>query len=401
MYFIILGRSWKVAAQKKERFEALDILRGLSMVVMALDHSRDFFSLGFVASAPVDLEVTDLGVFMTRWVTHFAAPTFMFLAGIGLFFASSRRSKSELAFLAWSRGLWLILLELTLVGFFWSFSPDCFYKPKVAVLFAIGVSMIAMAGLIYLPKWLIALIAGVMILGHNLLDTVSPDSLGSFAWIWHLLHVPGNVMIGSLEVRVVYPFIPWIGVMALGYLLGPVTKMPRADRKNIFLMIGASLVVFAFVLRWTNIYGDPSLWESQGSTAFTIMSFLNFTKYPPSLIYLSFILGFAMILMSLLDRNLGKWSYPLREFGRVPFLFYVVHIPLLHIGGIVLALMVFGNADWLMQTPVGPSPYGYDYGYELLPTYLAWIAVLILLYPLCRWFAELKATRKEWWLSYL
>ena len=386
--------------KKKERFEALDVLRGLTMVIMALDHTRDFFALGFVFSAPMDLSVTNLEVFMTRWVTHFAAPVFMFVAGIGLFFASARRSKSELAFLAWSRGLWLIILELTLVAFFWSFSPDFYYKPKVAVLFAIGVSMILMAGLVYLPKWLIALIAGVMILGHNAFDAIEPEAFGEAAWVWHLLHAPGTITLGSIDIRVVYPFLPWVGVMALGYLFGPVVRMDRRERKRIFFGTGIGVLLFGILLRLSNFYGDPSLWSVQHDLEYTLMSFLNVTKYPPSLIYLSFMLGIAIILMGLLDRPLGRWSHPLREFGRVPFFFYILHIPILHLGGILLAYIVFGDASWLIKTPVGPSPEGYSYGYELLPTYLAWSITVLLLYFPSRWFAQVKARRKDWWLSY-
>ena len=391
----------EIQAVKKERFEALDMLRGLTMVIMALDHARDFFALGFVLGAPTNLDFTNMEVFLTRWITHFAAPTFIFLAGIGLFFASGRRSKFELATLAFTRGLWLIFLELTIVGFFWSFSSDFVYQPKIGVLFAIGVCMIAMAGLIYLPKWLIAFIAAVMILGHNFFDGVSAESFGAFAWIWQLLHVRSSVYIGSIELRIIYPFIPWIGVMALGYLFGPVTKLPRVERKQIFLFTGVALVVFALILRYWNIYGDSTLWSMQTTLELSIISFLNFTKYPASLIFLSLFLGVAMILMSLLDRELGKWSHPLRDVGQVPFFFYILHIPILHIAGIALALFTFGDASWLFRAELAPTPQGYSYGFELLPTYVAWVGVVVLLYYPSRWFAQLKARRKDWWLSYL
>lgn len=385
---------------KKERYEALDILRGLTMVIMAIDHSRDFLALGFVFSAPLDLSVTNFEVFMTRWVTHFAAPVFIFLAGIGLYFASARRTKNELAFLAFSRGLWLILLELTLVGFFWTFSPDFYYKPKIAVLFAIGISMILMALLVYLPKWSIAIIALVLILGHNAFDSIHASQFGEYGWIWNLLHEPATIHILGMDVRVVYPFIPWIGVMALGYLFGPVTKMTKPKRKKIFLWTGVAMLTIAFILRITNIYGDPQAYEQQSTFIFTFMSFLNVTKYPASLIYLFFMLGMAMILMNLFDRKLGSWSKPLEIFGRVPFFFYILHIPLLHIFGITLAVTTFGDASWLMQTPVGPSPDGYSYTFELLPIYIGWIIALVVLYYPSKWFSNLKTTRKDWWLSY-
>jgi len=385
---------------KKERYEALDILRGLTMVIMAIDHSRDFLGLGFVYTAPLDLSVTNFEVFMTRWVTHFAAPVFMFLAGIGIYFASSRRTKNELAFLAASRGLWLIFLELTLMGFFWSFSPDFYYKPKVAVLFAIGVSMLFMAILVYLPRWSIWIVALSLIFGHNYFDTIQAKELGEFAWIWNLLHEPGTINILGINIRVVYSFIPWIGVMALGYLFGPLTKMAKSQRKKIFLISGLTMLIVGFFLRITNTYGDSQLYEQQDTLIFSLMSFLNVTKYPPSLIYILFMLGMAMILMNLFDRKLGSWSKPLEIFGKVPFFFYILHIPLLHIFGIILALITFGDAQWLMQTPVGPSPDGYAYSSELLPTYLAWVITLIVLYYPSKWFANLKTTRKDWWLSY-
>jgi len=387
--------------QKSERFEALDVLRGLTMVIMALDHSRDFFALGYVYFAPTDIDITNLEVFFTRWITHFAAPTFIFLAGIGLFFASGRRTKGELAHLAITRGIWLIFLEFTIVGFFWAFSPEFIYHPKIAVLFAIGIAMIFMGLLVYLPKYLIAVIAIVMVFGHNLFDSVSAESFGAYAWVWNLLLSPGIINIGEFEIRVVYPFVPWIGVMALGYLFGPVTKMSRAKRKQIFLWTGMSLFIFGLVLRFTNIYGDPLLWSLQASMDDTIMSFFNFTKYPPSLVYLSVLIGMAMILMSIFDRDLGKWSHPLRDFGQVPFFFYVIHIPILHLGGIALALLVFGDASWLFGAPIGHSPEGYSYGSELFPTYAAWIIVVVGLYYPSKWFAGLKQKRKDWWLSYL
>lgn len=386
---------------KSERFEALDMLRGLAIIIMALDHARGFFGLGFVLSAPTNLDLTNMEVFITRWITHFAAPTFIFLAGIGIFFASGRRTKSELAMLAFSRGVWLIFLELTLVGFFWSFSSDFIYQPKIGVLFVIGVCMIAMAGLIYLPKFLIAFIAAVMILGHNFFDGVQAESFGAFAWVWQVLHVNSSIYIGSIELRVIYPFIPWIGVMAMGYLFGPATKLPRVQRKKIFLFWGLALLVFGLVLRYFNVYGDSAQWSMQETLELSIISFLNFTKYPVSLIYLSLFLGFAMILMSTLDRELGKWSYPLRYVGQAPFFFYILHIPILHIAGVALALFTFGDADWLFRAVLGPTPQEYSYGYELLPTYIAWVGVVVLLYLPSRWFAQLKTRRKDWWLSYL
>ena len=387
---------------KKERFVALDVLRGLTMVIMALDHARDFFSLGWVYYAPTDIQLTNLEVFFTRWITHFAAPTFIFLAGIGLYFASGRRTKNQLAFLAISRGLWLIFLELTFVGFFWSFSSEFLTHPKVAVLFAIGVCMVAMGVLVYLPKYLIAIIAVVMVFGHNCFDAVSAESFEHYQWLWMLLHQPSEFAIGSINVRVVYPFIPWIGVMAIGYLFGPVVKFPRFQRKRVLFYSGSVLVLFSIFLRFLNIYGDPAKWQFYDSFDKTFMSFLNFTKYPPSLVYLTFFIGFALVLMAMFDKEeIPPLFRPLKEFGQVPFFFYVLHIPILHLGGIVLANIVFHDASWLYGAPISNSPQGYSYGSELIPTYLAWITVCVGLYFPSKWFANLKANRKDWWLSYL
>ena len=387
--------------EKSERFIALDILRGLTMVIMALDHSRDFFALGYVYFAPTDINLTNLEVFFTRWVTHAAAPIFIFLAGIGLFFASKRRTKSELAYLAISRGVWLIFLELTLIGFFWAFNTDFIYHPKIAILFVIGICMIFMGFLIYLPKYLIAIIAIGMILGHNALDNITPEYFNSYEWVWYLLHSPGSFYIGSIEIRVVYPFIPWIGVMALGYIFGPITKMARQKRKKIFLLSGFSLLILGFILRYSNLYGELTPWQLYDSFNLTLMSFLNFTKYPPSLIYLSIFIGLAMVMMSLFDRDLGAWSKPLKEFGAAPFFFYILHIPIFHLGGIILAYITFGDAHWLFGAPLLNSPKDYSYGYELIPTYVAWFLVVFALYYPSKWFGELKKRRKDWWLSYL
>ena len=387
--------------KKVERFIALDVLRGLTMVIMALDHSRDFFALGWVYYAPTDISLTNLEVFFTRWITHFAAPTFMFLAGIGLYFASTRRTKNELAKLAISRGIWMIFLELTLVGFFWSFNSEFLTHPKVAVLFAIGVSMIGVGLLIYLPKYLMIIFTAIIILGHNALDLVSAEYFGSYAWMWMLAHQPGEFMMGDIQIRVVYPFFPWIGVMALGYLVGPLTKKPQLERRKIFLRSGLTLLLLGLVLRFSNIYGDTYDWLDYSSWDATFMSFMDFSKYPPSLVYLSVLLGITLTLMSLLDRNLKGWSKPLEVFGQVPFFFYVIHIPILHLGGIALAQFVFGDSSWLFGAPIGHSPEGYSYGSELLPTYIGWVLVVIGLYFPSKWFANLKRTRKDWWLSYL
>jgi uncharacterized membrane protein len=380
----------------RPRLDSIDLLRGLIMVVMALDHTRDFFG----SSAMNPRDVHDPALFLTRWVTHFCAPIFIFLAGLSAFLYGNRgRTRQEVSLFLFTRGAWLVLLELTVVLFGWTFSP-AFNLFVLQVIWAIGWSMIALAGLIYLPRVALAAFALVMIVGHNLLDGIKAEELQSFAPLWLLLHESGFFNpVSGIKVLALYPLVPWIGVMAAGYAFGPVMNLPESDRRQCLLAVGVSLVGMFVVLRALNVYGDPAPWQPSSSWSASILSFINCEKYPPSLLYLAMTLGPGLIAMALFERAHGKLAGWLITFGRVPFFYYIGHIYLIHAVAVAVAAFAGGDLAWLFGDPIATKPEGY--GVSLPLVYVLWLGVVLALYPLCRWFAALKQRRHDWWLSYL
>jgi uncharacterized membrane protein len=371
---------------ERARIGSVDTLRGLVMVIMALDHTRNFFSTtGFNPRA-----VTDPLLFLTRWVTHFCAPTFILLAGLSAFLYGRGKSLGELSRFLLVRGLWLILIDLTLIKFGWSFELDL-YRLSAGVIFVIGASMVALSALIWLPRWVIASLALLMIAGHNLLDNVRAEDLGEASGAWHVLHEPGLVPLGdSVTLYILYPLVPWIGVMASGYLLGPVIQLEQGKRQRILLAVGAAITVGFLVLRVTNVYGDPTPWTPQDTSLSTILSFFNCEKYPPSLLYLMMTLGTALILLALFEHVRGALASFLATFGRVPFFYYVVHIYLIHALAVVTAFTITGA---LATTP--------EINFSLTGVYIVWLMVVVLLYPICRWFSKLKEKNSGWWWTCL
>ena len=368
------------------RIVSIDVLRGLVMAVMALDHTRDFFGTG--GFNPRD--VMEPTLFLTRWVTHFCAPTFIFLAGLSAFLYGRGRSTEELSRFLLIRGLWLILIDLTLIKFGWRFEVD-FYRLSAGVIFVIGASMVALAALIWLPRWAIAGVSLIMIAGHNLFDGVRAEELGGASWAWHLLHEPGLVPLGhGVNLYVLYPLIPWIGVMAAGYLLGPVMQVEERTRQRVLFGLGAAVTLGFVVLRATNLYGDPAPWTPQQTLLSTVLSFLNCEKYPPSLLYLMMTLGPALMLLACFEHARGAFARLLATFGQVPFFYYVVHLYLIHA---LAVATTFAMTGVLTRTPT--------IGLGLPGIYFVWLLVLVLLYPICRWFAELKERGSGWWWSYL
>ncbi|MFZ0396549.1 MAG: heparan-alpha-glucosaminide N-acetyltransferase domain-containing protein [Methyloceanibacter sp.] len=368
------------------RIVSIDVLRGLVMAVMALDHTRDFF--GTSGFNPRD--VMEPTLFLTRWVTHFCAPTFIFLAGLSAFLYGRGRSTEELSRFLLIRGLWLILIDLTLIKFGWRFEVDL-YRLSAGVIFMIGASMVALAALIWLPRWAIAGVSLIMIAGHNLFDGVRAEELGGASWAWHLLHEPGLVPLGhGVNLYVLYPLIPWIGVMAAGYLLGPVMQLEERTRQRVLFGLGAAVTLGFIVLRATNLYGDPAPWTPQQTLLPTVLSFLNCEKYPPSLLYLMMTLGPALMLLASFEHARGAFARLLATFGQVPFFYYVVHLYLIHALSVATTFAMTGV---LTRTPT--------IGLGLPGIYFVWLLVLVLLYPICRWFAELKERGSGWWWSYL
>jgi uncharacterized membrane protein len=323
-------------------------------------------------------------------VTHFCAPTFIFLAGLSAFLYGRGRSAEELSRFLLIRGVWLILIDLTLIKFGWRFEVDL-YRLSAGIIFVIGASMVALAALVWLPRWAIAGVALIMLGGHNLFDGVRAEELGGASWVWRVLHEPGLVPIGDgVNLYVLYPLIPWIGVMASGYLLGPVMQFEERTRQRLLFGLGAAVTLGFIVLRATNLYGDPDPWTVQESWRSTLLSFLNCEKYPPSLLYLMMTLGPALMLLASFEHARGAYARLLATFGQVPFFYYVVHIYLIHALAVATA---FATSGALTSTPA--------IGLSLPGIYFVWLLVLVLLYPICRWFAELKERGSGWWWSYL
>jgi uncharacterized membrane protein len=391
-----------------QRLTSVDALRGLVMVIMALDHARDFFHVGAMSFSPEDLSRTTPFLFFTRWVTHICAPVFMFLAGTGAFLRLERRaSKAHLSWFLVTRGLWLVLVELTIMRLAMNFTADMRLPVLVLVLTALGLSMVALAALIHLPFRVLAGVSLAIVALHNLLDGIQPARFGEFAPVWTLLHQQGVVRQGEMIFVVAYPVLPWIGVMAAGFCAGRVYRQPEAIRRRVFLTTGVALIALFLAVRTLNVYGDPQPWSPQASPVLTLLSFLRTTKYPPSLAFILMTLGPALLLLAWFDRRRFGADHLLVAIGRVPFFYYVAHFWLLHVLASLMAWARYGKASlpYLFQ-PVpsmgGPrNLFPPDFGYPLWVTFVFWIATVALLYPLCRWFARVKAGRNAWWVSYV
>ena len=385
-------------APRPARLTSVDTLRGIVMIVMALDHVRDFF--GVPGISPTNLAQTTVPLFMTRWITHICAPTFFLLTGTGAFLSLRKKSVRELSWFLLTRGLWLVFLEVTVIrclGFQFNFD---YQVTMLVVIWALGWAMIALAALVWLPLWLIATIAIAMIAGHNLLDGIRSAN----PW-WVLLHQPGFVINRTgFVVFASYPLIPWIGVTAAGYVLGQIYSWSSEKRRGFLLKTGLGFVVAFIVLRTWNIYGDPVQWAPQNSFGLSVVSYLNATKYPPSLLFLLMALGPSLLILRALDRGVPVWLQPALVFGRVPLFYFVLHLSLIHLLAVVVCYAQNGSAHWMFESPnLGAYPFTPPPGWGLsLPViYAIWVLVVAMLYPVCRWFAALKQRRNEVWLSYL
>ena len=396
------------ASPAASRIQSVDALRGFIMMLMAIDHIRDFVARSAMEFLPTDLTRTTAPVFFTRWITHFCAPVFMLTAGLGAFFWMSRgrHSKGDLSRFLITRGLWLIFLEITILRLILLSQID----PRsgvviLMILWAIGLSMIALAGLIYLPTPFLAALSVAIICLHNLLDRVSPERFGRAAWLWDILHQQNLLHFLGINFAIAYPVLPWIGVVAAGYCLGPVFSWDSKRRERFLMRLGLALIVAFVVLRAINVYGNPSRWSHQPTALFTILSFLNTTKYPPSLDFLLMTLGPAIVALAWLERFHFSLANPLIVFGRVPFFYYAAHLLVAHLIAIAMNFVRYGPTSFLLITPPsmgGPSKlFPPGYGFPLWTVYAIWLAVLLLLYPVCRWFMQLKQRRHDWWLSYL
>lgn len=376
------------------------------MIIMAIDHVRDYFHRDAFLYDPADLGHTSPALFFTRWITHFCAPIFIFLAGTSAHLYGIRKGRKALSFFLLTRGVWLILAELFLVSLGWSFNPTYPYF-NLQVIWAIGLSMIVLSAMIHLPLRLILLIGLILIAGHNALDNIHVPGTGATAFLWSVLHDPGIFHLGPKPVFVRYPVMPWLGVLAIGYCVGRLyhPKMNVGDRKSLLLCLGAGAITLFIVLRTLNIYGDPAPWSIQKNTIFNIMSFLNVTKYPPSLLYVLMTLGPAMLFLALTEKAKGRLTERTLVFGRVPMFYYLAHIYLIHLLAVIGAGISLHNWTILffIQTRPALMPELKGYGFDLLTVYAVWLTVILLLYPLCKRFNKYKRAHQytKWWLSYL
>ena len=391
------------ASVQTKRITSIDFLRGLVMVIMALDHVRDYFHSGAMIDSPTNLETTTPILFFTRWITHFCAPVFVFLAGTSAFLSGQKKTKKELSFFLFTRGLWLVLAEAVLVGFGWSFDP-LLHTIALQVIWAIGASMMVLSALVWLPFQTLLLIGVAIVFGHNLLDPVEAATKEE-GLVWHLLHTPDGgyyqPYAGERGVFILYAFPVWLGIMILGYCFGSLYRRTIESNKRKKYLLRISLVAISLfvVLRFFNVYGDPSPWSQQKTAMLSVLSFFNVSKYPPSLLYTLMTIGPAILFLAFFEHLQGRFSKYFIVFGRVPFFYYILHIYLIHV---LCAIAFFASGYGINDLSADPFYFRpQKFGFELWAVYLIWITVVLLLYPLCRWYNKVKSASNHWAFSYL
>lgn len=388
--------------QTSTRLSSLDVLRGFIIVLMALDHLRDFF--GAAPFQPENLAQTTPAWFFTRWITHFCAPVFIFYAGTSAWLYGRKVNNPNLLsrFLL-TRGLWLVVLEFLAINlslmFDWPWNEGFLLA---MVLWALGISMIVLAGLVRLPLRWMAAIGFLLVAGHNLLDGIPPDSLGSWSWLWKVLHVGGSFipLYGMFGLLIAYPLIPWIGVMALGYVFGQVMQWEAPRRQRLLGQLGLGLILFFITLRATNWYGDLNDWAPQArGGVYSFLSFLNVTKYPPSLLFLCMTLGPSFLLLLFFERSQGPVLRFFQVFGQVPFFFYLLHFPLAHGLSRLYFYVVHGWQVDFISNP--PAKWPAAYVPNLALVYIVWFLFIGGMYFVCRWYGKYKFSHDYWWLKYV
>jgi uncharacterized membrane protein len=390
---------------KPTRLASIDLIRGAVMILMAIDHVRVFS--GVPAGGPT------LGIFFTRWMTHFCAPAFLFLAGTSAFLYGRRHQ--DLSRFLLVRGIWLVILELTVLRLAWTFNLDFAHYEMAGVIWVIGWSMIIMAVLVKFSVKVVAIIGLVIVAGHNLLDTyvrnlvpTMGNDIGSALWkIMYVGFFAGPVSFGAdgPNLIVLYSIIPWIGVMAAGYAFGSILMLEPSRRNRYCFGIGLGAIVLFLVLRGFNIYGDPRPWSpptKEGQLS-SVLSFLNTTKYPASFSFLLMTLGPAIALIPWLEKRRGVMADRIALFGSVPFFYYMLHIPLIHAESLVVSFIRRGEvSSWLFTNhPMGNPPPPNGDTWELWQLYLVWAVTIVVLYFACRWYANFKSGRRDWWLKYV
>ncbi|MFC1550384.1 DUF1624 domain-containing protein [Candidatus Neomarinimicrobiota bacterium] len=390
----------------KYRIESIDLLRGIVMVIMVLDHVRKFFHHGSFFIDPTDLTTTTPLIFFTRWITHFCAPVFVFLAGTSAFLYGSRRNNTkDVAWFLFSRGLFLIFLEMTIINFGWTFDIRLTFH-LLQVIWAIGLSMVFLSAVVFLPKYLIFSIGLIIVTGHNLLDPIVVSGASLRSVLWYTFHQKGSILLSSDSlIHFSYPILPWIGLIFLGYVFGILYKKGfSAEKRGKYLIIIGSISVLLFIIiRTLNLYGDLNNWETQDTFIFSILSFLKTTKYPPSLLFILMTIGPSLIFLYFIENVNNKITKYLAVIGKVPLFFYVLHVFLIHLLGIIGVVLAGGIwTDMILTGNSFMTKSLISYGYDLYIVYPIWILVVVVLFPICKRYNEYKMNnRSKWWLSYL
>ncbi|HEV8285674.1 MAG TPA: heparan-alpha-glucosaminide N-acetyltransferase domain-containing protein [Chitinophagaceae bacterium] len=401
----IMAHAVPIRKIKAKRIESIDLLRGVVMIIMALDHVRDYFHKDAFLYNPEDLNHTNVFLFFTRWITHYCAPVFVFLAGVSAYLYGVKSGKKKLSFFLFTRGIWLVLAEIFIISLFRTFNPS-YHFINLQVIWAIGISMIVLSAMIYMNPRLIALTGFLLIAFHNLLDNIHVTGNGISSFLWALLHEPEYFNIGEVNIHVHYPLLPWIGIMAIGYCFGSLYTPgydPKSRRKTIFYL-GFGAIFLFIILRSPNFYGDAAYWSLQQNAAFSLLSFLNVTKYPPSLLYTLITLGPALIFLALTEMPLNAFTKKITVIGRVPMFYYLVHILFIHLFAVVGAVILgYKWSDMVLSTMVQRAPTLRGYGFNLFIVYIVWAGLVLILYRLCKWFDQYKRSNQsaKWWLSYL
>lgn len=389
----------------KKRIQSIDILRGIIMAIMALDHTRDYFHITAMSQSATDMDTTTPEIFFTRWITHFCAPTFVLLSGTSIYLQSLRKTKKELAWFLLTRGLWLMFAEITFLTLGWSFNPF-FNFIFLQVIWAIGCSMVIFSALIFLRYWAIVTIGIAITLLHNLMDTVSfADPALDAAANLFLITEYDVYTFNFVQVVAGYAILPWTGIMLIGYGIGKwfnTTSYDFNTRRKTLIISGLSITVIFIMLRLINSYGDPAPWETQRNGLYTFMSFLNTTKYPPSLMYACMTVGPALVGLALLEGVQNRFTAIMNIFGRVPFFYYIIHVYIIHLMCVALFYMEgYTFADnFTMDMAFGFRP-KHGFGVSLGLTYALWLLVLVLCYFPSRWYDKYKTNSTKWWVSYI
>ena len=390
------------ALPKQNRISSIDLLRGIIMVIMALDHTRDFFHKDAMTGDPLNLTTTTPVLFFTRWITHFCAPVFVFLSGLSVYLTGLKRTKTNLGLFLLKRGIWLVVIDVVLMSLILTLNPG-YNMIILSVLWAIGMSMLLLALLIRLPYSLLLTIGLVICFGHNLLDTFTNNATGSFKILLGITNGSPALfpVTPSRLVLLSYSVLPWTGIMILGYCFGKLfnPRINALSRVKTLYFSGSVLLLVFIVFRFVNNYGDPVPWSIQKNSLFTFLSFINVSKYPPSLSFASMTLGVALIILALLENAKGKITDFFITYGRVPLFYFILHFFILRFIGVI----AFFTGDY-PASPIRSIPFYFrpaDFGYSLVIVYIIWILVVLFTYPLCNWYGKYKTGHRQWWLSYL